>query len=221
MTTTDAAPTAWVSRCPVCDVRIVADDGATGARCAARRCRRDLDPRPERRARVLAPRGARPPPRSPTAGCTRATSAASTTRDSSTSSTGPRTSSSAAARTSPASRSRPRSTSTRRSPRRPSSRHPHPTLGEEVAAVVRLWPGTAARPTRSCGPTSRNGSRRSRCRRSVWFVGEPFPRNAAGKVLKRELQGPLRTGVQFRLTRHSVTRVRTNRVTGRGRGCVG
>ena len=64
---------------------------------------------------------------------------------------------------------------------------PHPTLGEEVGAVVRLWPGSdageedlRARVAEQLAPF--------KVPAHVWFVTEPFPRNAAGKMLKRELR---------------------------------
>ena len=64
---------------------------------------------------------------------------------------------------------------------------PHPTLGEEVAAVVRLWPGMEAdadelraRVAEQIAPF--------KVPSQIWFVTDPFPRNAAGKMLKRELK---------------------------------
>ena len=67
---------------------------------------------------------------------------------------------------------------------------PHPTLGEEVAAVVVLRPGrvmnaeevgrhVAARLAKFEVPTT------------VIFRSEPLPRNPQGKVLKRELRDSL------------------------------
>jgi long-chain acyl-CoA synthetase len=66
--------------------------------------------------------------------------------------------------------------------------YPHPTLGEEVAAVVRLWPGAAATDEELRNHVAERIAS-FKVPSHVWFVGEPFPRNAAGKVLKRELQG--------------------------------
>jgi long-chain acyl-CoA synthetase len=64
---------------------------------------------------------------------------------------------------------------------------PHPTLGEEVGAVVRLWPGAEA------GEADLRASAAERLApfmvpTRIWFLTEPFPRNAAGKMMKRELR---------------------------------
>ena len=64
---------------------------------------------------------------------------------------------------------------------------PHPTLGEEVGAVVRLWPGAeAGESDLRAGVSERLAPFMVPAR--IWFVTEPFPRNAAGKMLKRELR---------------------------------
>ncbi|MFD0429404.1 hypothetical protein ACFQ60_22235 [Streptomyces zhihengii] len=64
---------------------------------------------------------------------------------------------------------------------------PHPELGEEVAAVVRLRPGATAGP----------GDLREhvgavlaafKVPAHVVLRDEPLPRNATGKILKRELR---------------------------------
>jgi long-chain acyl-CoA synthetase len=67
---------------------------------------------------------------------------------------------------------------------------PHPTLGEEVGAVVRLRPGAVA---------TEDDLRRHVAERlaafkvpaRVWIRDEELPRNPAGKVLKRELREEL------------------------------
>ncbi|MFJ4964330.1 class I adenylate-forming enzyme family protein [Streptomyces sp. NPDC088729] len=67
---------------------------------------------------------------------------------------------------------------------------PHPVLGEEVAALVRLRPGAAV---------TADGLREHVARSLAAFkvpahvllTGEPLPRNATGKLLKRELRAPL------------------------------
>ena len=68
---------------------------------------------------------------------------------------------------------------------------PHPVLGEEVGAVVRLRPGSA--------PVDEEGLRAHVAERlaafkvpvRIWFRTEELPRNPAGKVLKRELREEL------------------------------
>jgi long-chain acyl-CoA synthetase len=67
---------------------------------------------------------------------------------------------------------------------------PHPTLGEEVGAVVRLRPGSAA----SQGELQQHvGSRLASFKVPVkiWFLDDDLPRNPAGKVLKRQLRDTL------------------------------
>ncbi len=51
--------------------------------------------------------------------------------------------------------------------------------------------GHGARRSTRCSARAASGSRRSRCRRVVEFAREPLPRNAAGKILKRELRDAL------------------------------
>ena len=65
---------------------------------------------------------------------------------------------------------------------------PHERLGEEVAAAVCRRPGTTDRPRRAAGARRERRSRRSRCRPGCSSSTEPLPRNAAGKILKRELR---------------------------------
>jgi long-chain acyl-CoA synthetase len=74
---------------------------------------------------------------------------------------------------------------------------PHPVLGEEVAAVVRLRPGA----------TADVGELRAHVGESlaafkvpahVFVRDEPLPRNSTGKVLKRELRGPVQDHIRVR-----------------------
>ena len=64
---------------------------------------------------------------------------------------------------------------------------PHATLGEEVAAVVRVKPGSGATPdvlrdhAAAHLPTHKVPAH-------VWIAEEPFPRGDTGKVLKRAIQ---------------------------------
>ncbi|MFF9687300.1 class I adenylate-forming enzyme family protein [Streptomyces sp. NPDC014623] len=68
---------------------------------------------------------------------------------------------------------------------------PHPVLGEEVAAVVLLRPGSAV-----TAETLRAHVGRSlaafKVPAHVLVTRKPLPRNAAGKILERELRGALR-----------------------------
>jgi long-chain acyl-CoA synthetase len=67
---------------------------------------------------------------------------------------------------------------------------PHPTLGEEVGAVVHLRPGASV----SEGDLQRYvGGRLASFKvpTKVWFYDEELPRNPAGKVLKRDLREAL------------------------------
>ena len=70
---------------------------------------------------------------------------------------------------------------------------PHPTLGEEVGAVVTLLPGASA--------TEQEIQEYVRARLAafkvpvkVWFYERELPRNPAGKVLKRDLRDELVSG---------------------------
>ncbi|MGW1814049.1 class I adenylate-forming enzyme family protein [Streptomyces sp. NPDC002125] len=65
---------------------------------------------------------------------------------------------------------------------------PHPVLGEEVAAVVRLRPGS---PVTADDLRAHVGRALAAFKvpAHVLVTGEPLPRNATGKVLKRELRG--------------------------------
>jgi long-chain acyl-CoA synthetase len=69
---------------------------------------------------------------------------------------------------------------------------PHPTLGEEVGAVVVLRPGAKV--------TAEELGQHVKARLAgfmvpthIWFRSEPLPRNPQGKVLKRELRDELVT----------------------------
>lgn len=67
---------------------------------------------------------------------------------------------------------------------------PHRVLGEEVGAILVLRPGTAAtaEEIQSHVKASLAGFK---VPTYVWFREEPLPRNAAGKILKRELREEL------------------------------
>jgi long-chain acyl-CoA synthetase len=67
---------------------------------------------------------------------------------------------------------------------------PHPVLGEEVGAVVTVRPGFAL----SEADLQEHVAQRLAAFKvpvRVWFVNEALPRNAAGKMLKRELRDRL------------------------------
>ncbi|MFF3174602.1 class I adenylate-forming enzyme family protein [Streptomyces sp. NPDC057900] len=66
---------------------------------------------------------------------------------------------------------------------------PHPVLGEEVAAVVRLRSGAVATAEELRAHVARSLAA-FKVPAHVLFSGEPLPRNATGKILKRELRGP-------------------------------
>ncbi|MFF1919496.1 class I adenylate-forming enzyme family protein [Streptomyces sp. NPDC058221] len=66
----------------------------------------------------------------------------------------------------------------------------HPVLGEEVAAVVRLRPGAAATAEELRAHVGRSLAA-FKVPAHVLVSGEPLPRNATGKILKRELRGPV------------------------------
>ena len=70
---------------------------------------------------------------------------------------------------------------------------PHHTLGEEPAAVVHLAPGDAARARPSSRPGSPSGSPSSRCRCGSCSATETLPRNANGKILKKDLKALFET----------------------------
>jgi long-chain acyl-CoA synthetase len=67
---------------------------------------------------------------------------------------------------------------------------PHPTLGEEVAAVVVLRPGRAMEAEEVTRHVAQRIARFSAPTR-VFFRSSPLPRNPQGKVLKRELRASL------------------------------
>jgi len=64
---------------------------------------------------------------------------------------------------------------------------PHPTLGEEVGAIVRLQAGAGASVE---ALRAHAGERLAgfKVPSRIWFRTEPFPRNASDKILKRELK---------------------------------
>jgi len=64
---------------------------------------------------------------------------------------------------------------------------PHDVLGEEVGAVVQLHPGATA-DAGDLESFTRQRLAGFKVPTHWWFVDEPLPRNAAGKVLKRELR---------------------------------
>jgi steroid-24-oyl-CoA synthetase len=67
---------------------------------------------------------------------------------------------------------------------------PHPVLGEEVGAVVQLRPGAGRDPD---ALREHVGTHLARFKvpTHIWFSDDPLPRNAAGKVLKRQLRDEL------------------------------
>ncbi|WP_406459083.1 acyl--CoA ligase [Streptomyces sp. NBC_00876] len=71
----------------------------------------------------------------------------------------------------------------------------HPVLGEEVAAVVRLRPGAAATAEELRAHVGRSLAA-FKVPAHVLVSGEPLPRNATGKILKRELRGPVEREVR-------------------------
>jgi acyl-CoA synthetase (AMP-forming)/AMP-acid ligase II len=67
---------------------------------------------------------------------------------------------------------------------------PHTVLGEEVGAVVHLAPGTAASEDElRAHVAERLAAFKVPVR--IWFLPEPLPRNANGKILKRDLKEQL------------------------------
>ncbi|MEU0736315.1 orotidine-5'-phosphate decarboxylase [Streptomyces lavendulocolor] len=68
---------------------------------------------------------------------------------------------------------------------------PHPVLGEEVAAVVRLRPGATAGPAELREHVAR-GLAAFKVPAHVLVQDGPLPRNATGKVLKRDLRDTVR-----------------------------
>jgi long-chain acyl-CoA synthetase len=67
---------------------------------------------------------------------------------------------------------------------------PHRELGEEVAAVVEVRPGTAVSAAELRGHVARRLAA-FKVPTTVRFIDRPLPRNAVGKVLKRELRDML------------------------------
>jgi acyl-CoA synthetase (AMP-forming)/AMP-acid ligase II len=64
---------------------------------------------------------------------------------------------------------------------------PHPTLGEEVAAVLRLRPGRTVSPA-ELREFLLDPLASFKVPAHIWFVEEPMPRSPSGKLLKRELR---------------------------------
>ncbi|MEV7401612.1 class I adenylate-forming enzyme family protein [Streptomyces sp. NPDC091267] len=71
----------------------------------------------------------------------------------------------------------------------------HPVLGEEVAAVVRLRPGAGATAEELRAHVGRSLAA-FKVPAHVLVSAEPLPRNATGKILKRELRGPVEQEVR-------------------------
>ncbi|HWE54727.1 MAG TPA: class I adenylate-forming enzyme family protein [Acidimicrobiales bacterium] len=67
---------------------------------------------------------------------------------------------------------------------------PHPTLGEEVGAVITLLPGTSASES-ELQEFVRTRLAAFKVPVKVWFYDSELPRNPAGKVLKRDLREQL------------------------------
>jgi acyl-CoA synthetase (AMP-forming)/AMP-acid ligase II len=72
---------------------------------------------------------------------------------------------------------------------------PHPVLGEEVAAVVRLRPGSVVTPDALRAHVGRSLAG-FKVPAHVLVAEEPLPRNATGKVLKRELRDAVQEHVR-------------------------
>ena len=67
---------------------------------------------------------------------------------------------------------------------------PHPTLGEEPAAVVQIRPGMSVTES-ELQEHVRSRLASFKVPVKVWFYDQPLPRNPAGKILKRELRDDL------------------------------
>ncbi|MGW1883382.1 class I adenylate-forming enzyme family protein [Streptomyces sp. NPDC001970] len=72
---------------------------------------------------------------------------------------------------------------------------PHPVLGEEVATVVQLRPGASVTPDELRAHVARSLAA-FKVPAHVVVRDEPLPRNPTGKILKRELRGPLEEQVR-------------------------
>lgn len=70
----------------------------------------------------------------------------------------------------------------------------HPVLGEEVAAVVQLRDGSETGPDALRAHVGKSLAA-FKVPAYVFVRAEPLPRNATGKVLKRELRGPVQERV--------------------------
>ena len=66
---------------------------------------------------------------------------------------------------------------------------PHPSLGEEVKAVIQVEPGRDDDRGRRAPVGARTRSPSSRCPAYVELRDEKLPRNASGKLLKNALRG--------------------------------
>jgi long-chain acyl-CoA synthetase len=64
---------------------------------------------------------------------------------------------------------------------------PHQKLGEEVGAIIRLQPGAAATAA-ELEAHARTRVAGFKAPTRFWFREEPFPRNASGKIMKRDLK---------------------------------
>ena len=70
---------------------------------------------------------------------------------------------------------------------------PHHVLGEEVGAVVHLTPGTSASEQELRNwVAARLAAFKVPAR--IWFLADPLPRNANGKIMKRALKADLAPG---------------------------
>ncbi|MEL5961222.1 class I adenylate-forming enzyme family protein [Streptomyces sp. CLV115] len=72
---------------------------------------------------------------------------------------------------------------------------PHPVLGEEVAAVVCLWAGATVTVEELRAHVGRSLAA-FKVPAHVLVREEPLPRNPTGKILKRELRGPVEAEVR-------------------------
>jgi long-chain acyl-CoA synthetase len=64
---------------------------------------------------------------------------------------------------------------------------PHEKLGEEVGAIIRLQPGASATAA-ELQAHARERIAGFKAPTRFWFREEPFPRNASGKIMKRDLK---------------------------------
>ncbi len=71
---------------------------------------------------------------------------------------------------------------------------PHPVLGEEVGAVVRIRPGHDQPSVEDLQAHVRAKLAGFKVPTRIWFREDELPRNAAGKLLKRALRTELIEG---------------------------